>query len=44
MKWLGDVIIGTGAQALDLILPAVARCQDQYTEGLAARAQLANQI
>ncbi len=44
MKWLGDVVVGSGAQPLDLVLPAIARGQYQHAVGLAARAQLADQF
>src|ERR1700733_4790622 len=44
MKWLGDIVIGTGTQALDLVLPAVARGEYQPAVGFAARAQLADQV
>ena len=41
---LGDVVVGAGLQALDLVLPAVARGQDEDRKFLARGAQLADQI
>src|ERR1700722_16894004 len=44
MKRLGDVVVGACAQALDLVLPPVARREYQHAVGLTARAQLAYQV
>ena len=44
MKGLGDVIIGSGLQALDLVLPVVARGQNQNRIGLARRPQAADEL
>ena len=36
---LGDVVVGAGLQSFDLVLPAVARGEDQDRESLAGLAQ-----
>src|SRR6478735_3788217 len=41
---LGDVVVGAGLQPFDLVLPAIARRQDQDREFLAAGAQLADEL
>src|SRR6185437_14051899 len=44
MEWLGDVVIGTGLQAFDLVLPVVARGQNQDGVSLLRGAQSANHL
>ena len=40
MERLGDVVVGAGVEALDLVAPAVARGQDQDQHGAAVLAPL----
>ncbi|MNF42651.1 hypothetical protein D3C84_237090 [compost metagenome] len=44
LERLDHVIVGAGGEAFDLVLPVAARGEDQDREGLARRAQLANQV
>ena len=44
VKGLDHVVIGAGRQSVDLVLPAIARRQDQYRVGLAGVPQGANDI
>src|SRR5579863_6296208 len=44
MKGLGDVVVGPGLQALDLVLPVVMRGEDQDGESLAGGAQAADHL
>ena len=38
MKWLGDIIVGAGVEALHLVAPAVARGQHEHRHGAAGAA------
>ena len=44
MERLDDIVVGTGTEAIDLVLPAIAGGQNQNRVGLALLAQLANDV
>src|SRR5579871_742633 len=41
---LGDIVIRAGTEALDLVLPSIARRENQHSVVLTARTELADQI
>jgi hypothetical protein len=44
MKWLDDIVVCPGAQPVDLVFPAIARCENQNGIGMTVDADLLDDI
>ena len=44
LERLDHIVVSTGGEAFDLVLPVATRREDENRKGLAPRAQLANQV
>ena len=44
MEWFDDIVVSASTQPVNLVLPAIASCQDQYRVGFALGTRFFNDI